>query len=495
VTAEPMISLPAAMATPTLFEPWFRGSSWDNWRAVLKAVYALPMSEAEIAFFRSVADRDPPTKPVKEAWFVCGRGAGKDSVTSAIIAYTAALFDGGKLRPGERALVSCVAVDRDQSRIVLSYTKSYFDDVKLLRGMITRETAFGFELSNKVDVSVSTKSHRSIRGRSLLAVVFDECAFWKDETTATPDEEVYRAVGPGLARVPGSILIGISSPYRKSGLLYRKFQKHYGVNDDEVLVIRAPSRLLNPTLDEADIARRIADDPAAARAEWLAEWRDDIAGWLPYEMIEAAVDKGVTVRAPQKGRFKYHAAIDPSGGAKDSYAAAIAHSEGGVAVLDCVIEIKSPANPVTSTETISAALKEYACVTATGDKYAAAWVTDAYAKNGIRYQHSERDRSAIYQDVLPLFTSGRARLLDNQRLVSQFAGLERTTSSMGRDKIDHGKGGHDDVCNAAALALVMAGVKKGPLTITPEAMARAGRSSSWRSNFESNWTWPGLNRR
>jgi hypothetical protein len=75
---------------------------------------------------------------------------------------------------------------------------------------------------------------------------------------------------------------------------------------------------------------------------------------------------------------------------------------------------------------------------------------------GITYRNSDRDRSAIYQDALPLFTSGRARILDNPKLITQFAGLEMRTSSMGRDRIDHGPGGHDDLCNAAAGALVAA---------------------------------------
>ena len=55
-----------------------------------------------------------------------------------------------------------------------------------------------------------------------------------------------------------------------------------------------------------------------------------------------------------------------------------------------------------------------------------------------------------------LFTTGRARLLDHDRLVAQFAGLVRTTSTGGRDKVDNGKNGSDDLCNAAAGALVAA---------------------------------------
>jgi hypothetical protein len=49
-------------------------------------------------------------------------------------------------------------------------------------------------------------------------------------------------------------------------------------------------------------------------------------------------------------------------------------------------------------------------------------------------------------------------LLDNEKLVTQFAGLVRTTSPSGRDKIDHGKTGADDLCNSAAGALVLTAV-------------------------------------
>lgn len=57
---------------------------------------------------------------------------------------------------------------------------------------------------------------------------------------------------------------------------------------------------------------------------------------------------------------------------------------------------------------------------------------------------------------LPLLNSGRVRLLDNRKLVSQFAGLERKAAPGGRETINHAPGYHDDVCNAAAGALVSA---------------------------------------
>jgi hypothetical protein len=58
------------------------------------------------------------------------------------------------------------------------------------------------------------------------------------------------------------------------------------------------------------------------------------------------------------------------------------------------------------------------------------------ANAGLSYVHSQRDRSAIYLDALPLFTSGRVRLLDNPRLAGQLSALERRTSTGGRDLLD-----------------------------------------------------------
>jgi hypothetical protein len=54
------------MDHPGLFKQWFDGESWDGWRAILKAAFALPMREPEREFFRSVAERDPPKKRVRE---------------------------------------------------------------------------------------------------------------------------------------------------------------------------------------------------------------------------------------------------------------------------------------------------------------------------------------------------------------------------------------------------------------------------------------------
>ena len=80
-----------------------------------------------------------------------------------------------------------------------------------------------------------------------------------------------------------------------------------------------------------------------------------------------------------------------------------------------------------------------------------------FRKHGIHYACAEKPRSDLYRDFLPLLNSGRVVLPKSDRLVSQLCGLERRTARSGKDSIDHGPGGHDDLANAVAGAASIAG--------------------------------------
>ena len=425
---------------------------------MLKGAFCLPMDAGELKLFRAVAERDPPKHRVRELWCVVGRRGGKDSVASAVAAFAGGFISYRDiLRPGERASVLCLAVDKAQAQIVERYTRSYFADIPLLRSLVKRETADGVELTTGAELDVLSSNFRGVRGRSVACVIMDEVAFWRSETTANPDSGTYAALVPSLATVPGSMIVGISTPYRRSGLLRQKHKDYFGQDDDDVLVVHGSSRMFNPTLPQKIVDDALKRDPAAARAEWLAEWRDDIAAFLSRELIESTVDRNVTVRPPEAG-VDYHAFADPSGGIGDSFTCAVAHRDAdGKAILDCLHEVRAPFDPAVATREIAATLKAYGVTKVVADKYAAQWPVSEFSRNNVTLEHSERDRSAIYADFLPLLTSGRARLIDAPRLIGQFRNLERRASPMGRDRIDHPVGSHDDLSNSAAGALVLAG--------------------------------------
>jgi hypothetical protein len=473
-----MVSLPItdAMTDPNLFGQWFAGDSWGTATAVLKAAYALPMNIGEIMRFKRVAGgRDPPTQRVKELFVIAGRRSGKDSMASLIAAHTAVFNDfEHRLRPGEHASVLCLAVDRNQARIVHRYTRAYFAQ-PLLAPLVIADNDETLELNNQCEIVISTNNFRSIRGKTLAAAIMDEMCFWRDDEArfANPDKAVYEAIVPGFATLDDqALLVGISTPYMRSGLAYEKWERHFGKNDNEVLVVNGPTTAFNPTVPQRIIDAALKRDREVAKAEWLGEWRDLESAFLPAELIQSAVDKEVLTRPPRN--HYYNGFIDAAGGAgTDSFTAAICHREDGVAVLDVLYEKAPPFSPRATVAEIAALFKTYRITRITGDRYAGVWPAEAFAHHAIAYLPSEFSRSEIYVETIPLFTSGRVRLLDHPKLIDQFAGLRRKVQPGGRENIDHQSNAHDDLSNAAAGGLTACVAKKPPMFISPSVLARS----------------------
>src|SRR5215471_4727786 len=247
------LTIADTMRSPKLLGAFFAGPSWHRWQSVLKAAYAEPMDDEETAVYREVAGRAPPKERVKEFAAIVGRGGGKDATASLIATHAAASFDPkGKLRPGEKAVVMCLACDRAQAAIVFNYIRAYFEEVPALKKMVKAITTESIELTNRVVIEVHTNSYSSVRGRSLLCAIFDEVAHWIDESTSTANTEMHAAITPGLARVPNSMLVLISTAHKRSGLLWNRFKEHYAKESD-VLVVKGTTLQFNPTFDEETI--------------------------------------------------------------------------------------------------------------------------------------------------------------------------------------------------------------------------------------------------
>jgi hypothetical protein len=281
------------------------------------------------------------------------------------------------------------------------------------------------------------------------------------------------------------MLIGISSPYRKAGLLYERHRKCFAQNDDRTLVIQASTMQLNPAFDPQVVADALADDPAAARAEYLGEFRDDIGSYVPIELIEGLVDIGVSVRPPNDST-EYVAFVDvASGTGQDSFALAIAHiGEGDNIIVDLTHEIRPPFSSDQAIFDVVNIARSYNVPKVVGDMYGAGLTVSAFARFNMAYEFVEQDRSQLYVEVLPLLTAGRVRLPDNRKLVVQFTGLERHTSSGGKDRIDHGRNSRDDLCNAAAGAIVTAAAR---LDNGAAAWARISNNNGYQKFTRMLW--------
>ena len=73
---------------------------------------------------------------------------------------------------------------------------------------------------------VHTASFRSVRGYTVVAAILDEIAFWRSEDSANPDREIVNALRPAMATVPGALLLAMSSPYARRGVVWDAYQRH-----------------------------------------------------------------------------------------------------------------------------------------------------------------------------------------------------------------------------------------------------------------------------
>lgn len=436
---------------------------------VLKSVFSLSMDEAELSLFKQLTGRETlPVQQVQECWLVCGRRGGKSFIVALIAVFLACFKDYRPyLGPGERGVLMIIATDRKQARVIMRYILALIEQVPMLKHMVVRQDSESLDLDNMVSIEITTASYRTIRGYTVISALCDEISFWRSEDSANPADEILAALRPAMSTIPGALLIGLGTPYKRSGPLYDSYKKHYG-QDSSVLVIQADTRMMNPTVSQSVIDRAMELDPIAASAEYLAQFRSDVGTFLDSDLIERAIEPGRRERAPVKN-ISYTAFCDPSGGAHDSFTLAIGHQEGERSVLDVCRGIKPPFSPESVVKEYAALLKSYRLSSVVGDRYSGEWVVEAFSKEGIHYRHAESTKSECYLESLPLFSQGVVDLLDVPVLTTELMQLERRTSRSGRDSVDHPPQGHDDLANAVCGVLAM--------------LSSRTHAAPWRFNF------------
>ena len=493
---KPRVSLRNALDEPDLLGGILGDDSWYAWRVLLLAAMGEELLPTELEVFRRLTGRDaPPSRRVDELWCCVGRRGGKSRAMATLAIYLAALCEHEDLKPGEKGVVLLIAPDVRQAKVALDYAEGVLQSNDSMWQLFASRTAETLTLTNGITLEVRSASFRRIRGMTCVAVLADECAFWLSEASSNPDSEILAAARPALATTHGP-LIAISSPYARRGELWETYRRHYGAEGDPlILVARGTSREFNPTLDQGVIDRAMERDAAAARAEYLAEFRTDIENFISHEAVMACVEPAMRELRPAH-THDYVAFVDPSGGSSDSMTLAISHKEGKTAILDCVREAKAPFSPEAVVEEFSDLLKSYRLTRVFGDRYAGEWPREQFRKKGINYAISEKAKSELYGDLLPLINSRAISLLEHDRLIRQLVGLERRTARGGRDSIDHAPGCHDDIANAVAGAIGLAWKKSGsagqwgPSGVS-QTMAIVGHPDKKRHMFAGRGFTPG----
>jgi len=454
-----MLDIIQAIESDDYFRPLLEAEgggldTWKNWIVCLKAIFALDMDDEEKKIYSEfTGNSEIPKELFKEIYLIIGRRGGKSFISALIVVYLALFKDWSPyLRAGELGWIFVMASDRDQARVVHGHIKYMLNNQ--FPEMIENELVQRIFLTNNIAIEIRTASWKGVRGYTVVAAICDELAFWRSPESANPGEEIIRALRPGMITIPESMLIAISTPYAKKGVLWEIFDRKYGKNDPSTLIWKAPTLDMNPTADKRKIEQAYEDDPAAAAAEWGAEFRKDVVSPFDPEDIKIVRTEGRRLLPPEMG-IRYKAFVDPSGGKSDSFTLGIGHEKHNKIIVDRLEERQSPCDPKSVTKDFSEILKEFRCFEVEGDAFAGNWCSNEFLENGIRYKNTDKSKSELYLIFQTLVLSRMVELLDAPRMSLQLQQLERKLHAGGRDTVDHPKGLHDDVANAVAGVCVI----------------------------------------
>jgi hypothetical protein len=436
------------LTDPDLAGPIMPGASWYGWRVLLIAAAGEALTDDERDEFKRLTGRE------REPLRLCRE------LMAVFAVWLACLCDHrGTLAPGEVGVLLLVSRDQRVSRMLVDRIEGIMQASEPLSSMISNRTAESIELINHLRIEVRPASYLTLRGPTYIAVLADEIAFWHTAVDyANPDVEILAAARPGLLTTGGPLLM-ISSAYAKSGELYDSYKRYFGSQGpDDILVAYGTSRDLNPSLDQAEIDRALEKDPVRNRAEYLSEWRSDVEGLIPRELVELCV--GDYYELPPVRGVAYHCFVDAATGVPDgdSYAMAISHKAGDKIIIDALREVQPPFSPAAVISNVLLPLcRTYNNYRVVGDNYAGEFAQALVRGGGFNYELAKKNKSQLYVDpLLPLLNSQQITLPRDLRAVNQIASLERSALRSGREHIDHPVHGKDDVANCIAGAADLA---------------------------------------
>jgi hypothetical protein len=460
-------------------------------RTLLKASYGIKLEPDELDIFQACTGRqlDPQINFGTVVVIVGARG-GKDSRFVGPTALFESTFGGHEVAKGEEAVIALYAQDRDAAGVTFQYISDYVtESPKLSKRLVGVPQRRALKLDGGFSVRTFPASRTAGRAYSFPMVCLNESAFFRFEGAANADVEILTSVRRGMLNFPRRKLLIVSTPYAKQGILFDHYTRFYGRDDSkDVLVWRAASAYMNPSISAERLEEeRRTMDPLHFAREYLAEFIDAAAAWLPGELIEQAVDVGIVERPPKPG-VRYAMAIDASGAGACAFAVTIGHLE-EQGEVEVVIQDVARAfmKPVSGTLNLRGVVREILGMAAAynhipfaySDRYAGQWPVQAFEEGAaaldmkftlkdpviMRGKDSVRlTKSDAFLESAPLFRTARVRLLDNATQVRELRNLEARQTEGGHVKIGKPmvRGELDDQATALATMAAMLATKRKP---------------------------------
>ena len=188
---------------------------------------------------------------------------------------------------------------------------------------------------------------------------------------------------------------------------------------------------MNPTVPAAEIEREYEKDAASVRLEFGAEFRSDIESFINVDAVRACMSVE-RERLPDR-QYRYYGFCDPSGGSNDVVDVGRSTQSWRHRCAGRDQRNKAAIQPRTGCGRVCEAITQLWTTLVYGDRYAGEWCREVFRRHRINYEPSDRPKSDLYRDLLPLINSGGVDLLDHDKMLHQLVSLERRTARGGKD--------------------------------------------------------------
>jgi len=422
-------------------------------RTFLKSFYGMELDPQELEFYcRATGRTTYIAREEKEVTAIIGRRGGKTRLAALIAVYEAVRHI--KPKRGEGAFIVVIAPSLSQAQIAFEYISLYLHASPVLEGLIVEERRSEIELRNGITIRCLPCSHVTVRGISVICAICDELGFWQhEENAANPEREVIAELRPTMATFPNAKLIKISTPFRKEGILYENLQDRDGL---QYPVWQVSTREMNPTIPEDVFTEADRENPEHYRREYLAEFTDSLAGWIPRELLDACVIPGRRELPPVRDA-SYIAVVDPAFRSSDFGFSILCKAGEYVTVLYSTRWTGTREIPLqleTVLRQIKDILSRYGIGAVVGDQFCFPLIKQQFEKFGIFYTEfhfGPHTRASIFGNLRQLISQQRISLIDEPELLRQLRCLEEIRMPNGNIDIRPPGSSKDDVAITVAL--------------------------------------------
>lgn len=433
---------------------------------------------------------------------VAGARSGKSLLGSLRLAHLALTADLSGLAPGERAFALVVAVDVPTAEQSVRFAVGALANDPRTARLVTSTSSSQFVIrrTDGREVSVTalaaSEAGRGLRGRTLVAALLDESAFFRDAAYAVSDVDLHNAIAPRIQK--GGQLIFTTTPWGETGLVHSLWQSDFGA-PKSALVAHAPTDLMRDDAHTLSmIERERLRDPVNYAREFGAVFGSTEENLLDSADVDSAV--GGYEEYSRNKNMKYTAAIDLA--TRNDFSVFLAgHKEHRARdnappvdhlVIDCARHWapsflgKALGKRKISVETLEVDLAELANhyrVKLFADSWGFDFVEKAMKARGVVIEEapmspSEQAKRASLMSAL--FRQGRITIPNNSEMIKQLKGIRILRGSGGQLKFaaKNRKGCHDDY--AKALMILVANSVRLPVS---------GGDVQRFLNASGEWTW------